>query len=70
MSVLRSFWGCLGVALARRGLETAQDGPRWFQDGPRWPQDGPKMAPGRPKTAHDGIIKSLKFIAKNRVFAT
>ena len=26
----------------------------------------PKMALSYPKTAHDGIIKSLKFIAKNR----
>ena len=32
--------------------------------------DGPKMAQRRPKTAHDGIIKQLKFIAKNCFFAT
>ena len=43
-----------------------QDGPKTAQDGPKMAQDGPKMAPRRPKTAHDGIIKSLKFIAKNR----
>ena len=32
--------------------------------------DGHTIAPRRPKTAHDGIIKELKFIAKNCFFAT
>ena len=35
------------------------------QDGPKMAQDGPKMAPRRPKTAHDGIVKPLKFIGQN-----